>query len=360
MHRYTLELARLLPGALPGTDLRLRYFQFLWRDRAFPEALEPWSRRPVRWIPGRVYFRLMRHGLEPRLHFDEDLVVYPNFTAWRAGPARALLAVHDLSFLRLPEHTETSNRDFLTRTLPRSLERAQGVLVLSEFTRRELAELTGYPPERVTVAPPPLPLRYRQVAEGSDPGGSPLAGERPYLLVVGTLEPRKNLEGLLRAFRQSRAGRDRTVRLVLAGGPGWHARGIEAAIASAQADGFPVEVQGFLPEADLPGAYAGALALVFPSHYEGYGLPVIEAMACGCPVIATEVSAIPEAAGGAALLVPRADDGALANAIDRLVADPAERTRLAEAGRARARALTPELFTGPLVEAIRRVAGESP
>src|SRR5450631_2524684 len=161
---------------------------------------------------------------------------------------------------------------------------------------------------------------------------------RPYILTVGTLEPRKNLPLLLRAFDRLRAKVDSPageLDLVTVGAKGWRDRELRAELALRLASGR-VHLLGYVPEEDLVALYGGAVAMAYPSHFEGFGLPVIEAMACGTPVVATDVEALHEVSGGAAILVPPGDDQALAAEIARLAEDPGARRAARQRGLARA------------------------
>jgi len=292
----------------------------------------------------------MRYGLEPPIRVPADLAIFPNFVSWRLARIRSVPVVYDLAFMRHPEFIERSNLHFLRSTLRRTLDRAWRVVTPSRYTSQELTGLTGFPTERIVVAPPPLgaPFRTRLARPVQS---SQLAGTtvKPYLLFVGTLEPRKNVDGLIRAFCSTEVARQNRLRLVLAGAFGWRTEPIRQAIARACAEGFSVEVRGRVDDARLVDLYAGAQATILPSHDEGFGLPVIEAMACGCPMIASDAGALPEAAGGAAILVRPGDTGALAAAIDQLGADAAARDRLRAAGLRRAAAFSAGAFTAPWV-----------
>ena len=230
---------------------------------------------------------------------------------------RTLLTVHDLSFLRYPEAFVPKLRRYLMRVVPRSVARANLVLADSAHTRSDIVSLLGVPPDKVQVLYSGVHPRFRPQPE---PGEAERIraryglDERPYVLSVGTVQPRKNYVRLIRAF----ARLEPNAQLVIAGGRGWL---YEDIFAEAEKHSNCVRVLGFVGEADLPALYRNAALFAFPSLYEGFGLPVLEAMACGVPVVCSHTSSLPEVAGDAALLVDPLDTDGLAKAMARVLED---------------------------------------
>lgn len=235
-------------------------------------------------------------------------------------PVPSVVTVHDLAFIRFPQTFRAYNRtylDFATRT---SVQRAARVLAVSEHTKHEVAGLLGVPAERIDVTPnaarasfrPPDPAvlaRFRQQHN---------LPER-FLLYVGTLEPRKNLLTLLDAYSQVRKAVQ--VPLMIGGGKGWFYQPVFERV---EALGLQAHVHfaGYIPEDDLPLWYAAAHVFVFPSLYEGFGMPPLEAMSCGTPVVTSNSTSLPEVVGNAGLQVPPTDAEALAAALLRLLQQP--------------------------------------
>ena len=282
-------------------------------------------------------------GTPARVRGDVDIYHIP----YTAGPlptrgcTRLVVTVHDLAFLRNPEFVADAERyRGLFHAAAEQMERADLVLADSENTARDVVAAYGLPPERVkTVSlaydrdlfhPGPAPQ------EGSGAGALPPR----FILSVGTIEPRKNHLGLIRAFEAfiSQRGDDGT-HLVLAGSLGWGFEGVCRAMEESPCRHLIHHLQG-VPDAALADLYRRSVALAYPSWYEGFGIPVLEAMACGCPVVTTRVSSLPEVAGDAALLVPPGDTEALADALVRLCSDVGLRAGLVDAGLRRA-----ELFS---------------
>ncbi len=251
-----------------------------------------------------------------------------------------VVTVHDVIPLILPETFTPRHRTIVRLALARIRRKADCVIVPSHAVKGDVVRYVGFPEDRVVVTPEGCDARFRPVRLEAALRDVVAKYGLParYLLAVGTLEPRKNLAALLEAFARLRRGRavDPNLRLVLAGARGWldeplfrtvRALGLERAVH------FP----GFIEDDDLPAVYSGAALFVFPSLYEGFGLPPLEAMACGVPVVASNVSAMPEVAGDAAILVDPRDVDGLASAIARVLRDGALRARLRVAGIARAR-----------------------
>jgi glycosyltransferase involved in cell wall biosynthesis len=233
--------------------------------------------------------------------------------------------VHDLAILRAPEAFPRWHRLYGTAGLRRVLRAADAIVAVSEFTRREVVELVGVPKERVRVVP-----------NGVDPvftADGPRA-EGDYVLAVGTLEPRKNLE------RAVEAAREAGLELRVVGARGWG--GVDV-------DGWVGEI----PDSELAALYRGARSVLYPSLYEGFGLPVLEAMACGAPVVTSLDTAMAEVAGEAAVLVYPLDVSAIAAGI--LAAD-ARREELVRAGAERAREFTWQVAADAVVELWRELA----
>jgi len=268
--------------------------------------------------------------------------------AWRGGadllhmttyitPPKAtcpmVVTIHDLSFLEYPQAFSLRVRVMLRTLIPGSIARATRVIAVSEFTRQDVARRYGVSPEKIAVTPlAPAPGFFRLPQhEQLLPGGV----REPYILAVGNLEPRKNLARLLDAFAMLVKDRGFTGVLVLVGQP---ARNSNALRETAKVRGIESRVifTGFVPQPELNQLYNRAAMFVYPSLYEGFGLPPIEAMACGCPVVASNLSALPETTGGAALLVDPHSTQELAGAMGAILERPELARDLQERGRLRA------------------------
>ena len=346
--RYTDSLIR----ALGRRDDPHRY------SLLFVNALKPWAREPAPRISSRAMrlvevtstsnflFTFVAPFLPPavgRLAVESfvgrvDLFHSINAVLLAQREGRRVVTVQDLTCLRFPRFHPWSRRVLFGLTVRRAARLADAIIVPSIATERDLAArfpsaagkthvVPLAPSERFAPLPPeqslPVVRRY-----GLAPGG--------YLLFVGNVEPRKNLEALVDAYGRMRTASRLAPVLAIAGGQGWknhpiHRMATESPVAA------DVRFLGHVPDADLPALVNGALAFVYPSLYEGFGLPPLEAMACGTPVLTSNRSSLPEVVGDAALLVDPDDRGQLADALARIAGDAALRADLRERGMQQAR-----------------------
>jgi len=246
--------------------------------------------------------------------------------------------------MRVPECYVPGFRSYLEQAVSRAVRRATQILADSESTRYDLIELLDVEPRRVTVLYPGVEARFRPVRETEVLARVRARYVLPdrFVLGLGTLQPRKNFVGLIEAFAQLLAhsqGGVNSIQLVIAGGEGWLAQDVPAAI---DRWGLKdrVRIVGFVQDVDLPALYSLASAFAFPVLYEGFGLPVLEAMACGTPVVAADNSSLPEVIGDAGLLVPTNDPAALAAALSAVLGGPTLRDQLVAAGLRQARRFT--------------------
>jgi glycosyltransferase involved in cell wall biosynthesis len=311
-----LELSSAHPNFhLKAAPLSDRFFNIIWQRLRLPLPVEAFS-GPL------------------------DIFHSPDFVLPPLRRARAILTVHDLSFMRVPQCADPALRAYLSQAVPRSISRADHVLADSQSTRRDLIELLAVPADKITVVPAGVGDNFRRVTDEER-----LAYVRRryeltprFILGLSTLEPRKNFVGLIRAFaRLSASGY--AGDLVIAGGRGWMYEPIFAEVEQQKLAGR-VHFPGFVADADLPALYTLADLLAFPSFYEGFGLPVLEAMACGTPVICADNSSLPEVAGEAALMVGAGDTEALVEGIRRLLADEELRRQLVQRGLAQVKNFT--------------------
>jgi alpha-1,3-rhamnosyl/mannosyltransferase len=283
-----------------------------------------------------------------------DVVHAPAYTAPFWCPAPVVLTIHDVSYERHPQWYPY-RRDWARRAFyRRSAGVAAHILTVSQFSAGEIATAYGIPRERLTVTPLGVDTDF---SPEKVPGSSPDV-EGPYLLHVGDLHPRRNLPMLARAVvaarRETQAAR--RLSLVLVGKDLGVADDVTEAARKAGHAGAVVHLGGPVKDDRLKALYQGAVALVYPSRYEGFGLPLIEAMACGTPVIASNVASMPEVVGDAGVLLEPTDEDAWVRAITRLVTDPNERRRLAHASLARAAAFSWDRTARTTLEVYRKVA----
>lgn len=344
--RYTRNLIR----AVAECDRRNRYVLLVAGGWGNGDGLGSWPENfRVRSLP---FSDRWMHLLWQRLRLPMPVQCFagplhlfhsPDFVLPPTGRAPAVLTVHDLSFLRVPQFFVAGFRDYLEGAVSRAVKRAAHILVDSESTRNDLVELMAVDADRMTVVYPGIearfcPIRDRELLESVRTRyGLPAR----FLLGLGTLQPRKNFLGLIAAFGKligDKAGTSETtdIDLVIAGGPGWM---YDETLSSVEQLGLQnrVHFPGFVADEDLPALYTLALVFAFPSWYEGFGLPVLEAMACGTPVVAANNSSFPEVVGNAGLMVEAGDTDALSHALLQMLTEAQLRRHMVTAGIQQAR-----------------------
>jgi len=252
-------------------------------------------------------------------------------------PRRAKLTatIYDLTCWLLPDAHLPSNVAFERLFAERIWKRADGLIAISESSRNDAVRLLRIPQEKIQVIYPGIPESYFSVAaQDAERLHTALRLVRPYLLYVGTVEPRKNVDLLLDAYSGLASSMAAEFDLVIAGSYGWASQATMRRLKNSPPN---VRYLGYVPESDLPALVAGAAAFVYPSLYEGFGFPVAQAMAAGVPVITSRVSSLPEITGGAALLVDPHSQAELQGAIENLLTSPSLRARLSAEGRIQAR-----------------------
>jgi glycosyltransferase involved in cell wall biosynthesis len=390
--RYTRELTRAVIER--GRGLRFSLFYAAgWPGAADPPFLAELRRlcaahphvraAPIPLPPRRLtqLWHRLRAPLPVELFTGRlDVLHAPDYVLPPTVAPRRIVTIHDLSYLVHPECAVPSVARYLSDAVPRSLTRATGVLADSQATKRDMVRLLGVPEERISVVYPGVGTQFRPLPpEECEPVRRKLGLPERFILFVSTLEPRKNLVRLVEAFAMLAQGspavledsshnversrlsvgiaepstfnaqRVHAMHLVIAGRKGWMYEPIFAAI---ERSGVAERVRwlDYLDDADLPMVYNLAWVFAYPSIYEGFGFPPLEALACGAPVVAADNSSLPEAVGAAGLLVPADDTAAIARALGRVADDAMLRAWLREAGPIHARTFTWERAARQVLE----------
>ncbi len=310
-------LDRSLPAAA-NVRHRMAPLSERWLYRLWYRARLP---LPVQWFTGYL-----------DLFHSPDFVLPPT-----SGRIPTLLTVHDLSFLHYPQTFPPVLVDYLNRVVPWSVERATHILADSRSTRQDLLAKWRVPAEKVTVLYSGVSEHFRPIKDdvlikatrqkyGLD--------ERPYILAVGTVQPRKNYQMLIRAFRPVAVGLPHN--LVFIGAKGWLNEPLKLEI-KRQGLSERIKFTGFVADDDLPALYCGASLLAFPSLYEGFGLPIVEAMACGLPCLISDASSLPEVGGQAAILLSPSSDVIWSETMIEVLTDTAKQSQMGKDGIEQAR-----------------------
>ncbi len=266
-----------------------------------------WTPPHHRWERAALSLELWRHRL--------DLLHSPDFIAPIRGARRHVITVHDLSFLHFPQYLTADSRRYYNGQIRASIERADHILAVSEATKRDLIDRLGAPPDMISVQLHGVDESFKPLPRNATAPVIKALGLPPqFILAVGTLEPRKNLAGLARAYRNLKLDLPDAPKLVIAGNPGWH---FETLMDEIRAVGLgpAMIIKHEVGDAQLPALYNHALALVMPSFYEGFGLPALEAMACGTAPIVSRVASLPEIVGDVGLLIDPHDSATITDAL---------------------------------------------
>ena len=268
------------------------------------------------------------------IRLSDKLAEKSDSVSGRLIPLRGIptiLTIHDLIFDKMPEHHKPLNRWYLNLALPLFSKRADHIIAVSEATRDDVIKTYGISPDKISVIPEAAAPRFTpQPTKTIQAVRQRYQLPDQYLLYVGTIEPRKNLERLLKAWEKLFQTKE-VPPLVFVGSRGWLSESFFNALEKSPFRN-DVLLTGYVRDEDLPALYSAATAFVFPSLYEGFGLPPLEAMACGTPVICSNTSSLPGVVGDAALLCDPTDDLALEDALKRIVNDVDLRHKLSEQG----------------------------
>lgn len=322
---------------LPQVDERFRYLAFIG---ATDIQVSGWQTQTSLWSTAHPLARILwEQGVQPWAARRKkiDLLHQPVYVGPVVHTCPTVVTLHDLTFYLYPELFPQSKRIYLQHMTRYTIHHAEAVISVSKSTKSDALRLFSVPEKKITVIPNGVEARMRLL---DDPMPIKALRQRynlppDILLFLGTLEPRKNLITLLEAYTLLREQKDVHHNLVIAGGHGWYYEKVYDAVERLglrESVHFP----GYVPDEELPVWYNAADLFIYPSLYEGFGLPPLEAMACGTPVIVSNTSSLPEVVGNAGLTVDPHDPQALARAIYSVLSDPSHRERLAREGRSQA------------------------
>lgn len=353
--RYTQQLVTHLGAFAASDEVSLFFFDFRRRGLTFaaPHAIQ----RACRWCPGSLVQQGWKRIDWPPFDWlagPADLYHFPNFVIPPVTRGRKVVTVHDMSFVRFPEFAEEKNLRYLTAAIARTVARADAVITLSRHSAAEIETFLKVSPDRIFPVYLGVPAGYARPPAGELAAVRQRYGlSRPYLLTVGTLEPRKNLPFLIDVFEHLD---DFDGDLVIAGMHGWKFGPIlERMRMSARS--ARIRYLEYVDDEALPALYAAADLFMLTSFYEGFGLPPLEAMACGTPVISSTGGALDEIVGPAAVTVPGFDRAAWVDAVDGVLRSPSRRAGLVEAGLRHAAAFSWRETARQTFDVYRKVAG---
>jgi glycosyltransferase involved in cell wall biosynthesis len=291
-------------------------------------------------LPGRVYNQAYKYGVAPPVDLlvgarPRDVFLFPNFVRFPLWFNRhSLLVIHDLSFIYFSQHTHPKDLPYKLKYVPKSIKKAERILTISESSKQQIIDHYKIPASKVSIVHPGVDTTffYKQSAAEISKIKRQYNLPNKYILYAGTIEPRKNIIGLLKAYEQLDGKVKKTYGLVLAGGKGWQDEGILDKVEQLKKSGHHIIQTGYVDDQDYPAIYSGAELFVFPSFYEGFGIPPLEAMACQVPVISANNSSLPEAVGDAGILIDANQPQQITDAINKVLGDSKLRATLIQKG----------------------------
>lgn len=336
---FTKELTQ----NLVATDKKNNYFlfDFLFRTKDLPKA--PLKQFPnltyifIRNMPGRLYYKLFQLGIAPKIDSffstKPNLIIYPDFIRLPSSKnIKTWVVIHDLSFIQVPEYSQDKNKKLLDRYVKKSVIKADKIIAVSNSTKQEIIKEYKIPAGKISIINSSIDHDRFNIKTHSEVKRvlKKYKIEKDYILFTGTIEPRKNVAGIIDAYAQLSESIKDKYTLVLAGGKGWKDEEIELKLHQ----NFDLNIirTGYVADEDLPALYNGASLFVFPSQYEGWGIPILEAMACGVPVITANNTSLPEVAGDAAIMINAKDTPALTNSIKKVLTNQNLRKKMIQKG----------------------------
>jgi len=317
-------------------------------------------RKAVSYLPGE---RHLRQFVQQRLTGNlmarcKDYIYWEPSYILQPFDGLAVTTVHDLSHVRYPEHHPQKRVHWLESRLPDSLSRAATIVAVSNFSRNEIIDVFNIDPVRIKVIPPAVADTFRQPFTAQERYQLRHQYRLPseYILSVGTLEPRKNIAGLIAAYGQLSPELRQKFPLVLAGDSGWHNEKTSSMLQPYLRRGEIIQL-GYVPQNDLPKLYAAASLFAYVSFYEGYGMPIAEAMASGVAVVASDRASMPEVAAGCAVLVNPDDIDSITSGLRHSLEDSNDRNRRASIGRIKSASYTWQRSAEQLVELFSSLQG---
>jgi alpha-1,3-rhamnosyl/mannosyltransferase len=360
MGGYERYASRLLQGlvALPGEHRMVAFTERNYGPRLVPRGAELHTVATLPRFLFKVFLQDQTYWPWLMRRAGVDVVHTPIFAGMAAAPRPYVLTLHDLIPLQTPEVISRTAAAYWRLVLPRAVRRADAIITGSDFTRTEILEHFDLAPERVVTVPHGVDPRFAPVDDGASLAAVRTRHRLPerFVLFVGIASPRKNLDRLVRAFGALSSADRGDTHLLLAGPPGWKNEALDVAIASSPV-ASRIRHLGLVPDDDLPALYTLARAVANLSAREGFGLPALEALACGAPLVCADRTSFPEVVGDAAALVDPDDEAAVTRTLATVIAGGPEVSARRARGLVRARRFTWEQAAAATLAVYRRVYG---
>ena len=311
---------------------------FLTRSTYFKQLYPKDTRfKLIRYVPAKIFNLANRRAVLPPLELmlaaKADVYLFTHFRRFPTLPgAKTATIIYDIAFHHYPETINEKNLKYLRRRVPQTVRKSDLLITISEAAKQDIVKVYDADPQKIIVAPCGIDTNKFKPGKLSQNVRKKYKLPDKYLLTVGSIEPRKNIERLVSAYNKLPDSLQKEYALVLAGGKGWNDEGIYRSIKEVKSPG-KVIITGYIDEDDIEQLYAGASLYVFPSLYEGFGMSILEAMACDVPVITAQNSSLPEVAGDAALYVDELNQTDITKQIEYALTHPTEMQNLVEKGR---------------------------
>ncbi len=359
---FTDGLARALEEHTDEVEVNYFWLNFLGKKQPnnplVKKALLEGRLQQIKLMPQRVYAKLVYYKIAPPLPLkSSQWVVYPNFYLWPSlRPAKKAVVVHDLGYLRHPEYVEDKNKKFLTRVVRQSVDKADAIISISQFTSDEIVDLLGVDAKKIITIS--IPVDSSQLNKSLDKGAKHLADRygitKKYILSLGTLEPRKNLSLLIEAYCLLPEAIRNEYSLVLTGKWGWKTESLRELIALKQSEGFDIITTGHIDHDDKSTFYYSASAFSITTHYEGFGMPLLEAMSCGIPSVAVDIPVLREVGDDACVWVEKTPES-VANGLSAVLTDEVLARDISKKGEARANEFSWKNVATTLIESLDKI-----
>lgn len=362
---YTERLVTSLAAKYPD-DIELVgfYYNFLGRRDVSQLPTAPNLRYTKATIfPSKVIFQLRRWGIEFPIELmaleKADFVLYPNFlgnpSLFKTPSAPV---IHDLTYIDLPQYVSAKLRSDLVHFVPKVLARSSFVITVSEFTKSRIHEVYGIPQDDIVVTPIPPVNSVSHTEESRKEALHKLGIYKPFILTLGTVEPRKNISKLIEAYKDLPEAIRNKYALVVAGKIGWYSEADEAAIKGAAHEGYNVQHLGYVEEHEREILFEAATLFVTASHYEGFGMPILEAMSYGTPCAVSNIPVFHEVAGSAANYFDQEKPGVISSHLEALLTNKQLLAKLGKEGKARAGSFSWDAVATTVYERIKRTLDE--
>ena len=357
---YTKLLTEALNNAT-NTDVRASYFNFLDRQPTPQISLKkPLEKNNI--VPLRIYAKLQSYNIAPPFDLflpSVDLTIFPNFATWPSVKSKyRATVIHDLTYLYYPEVVEEKNLAHLRRVVPRSIKKADFIITVSEAVKAELVKEFNLLPEKciVTNIPPDESFYRKNTNEIHKKYSIPT--DR-YIYFMGNLEPRKDIPTLVEAYCKLPTTLKKEYSLVMAGGNGWKTEKSCQSIKKAQNAGENVIHVGFIDQKDAGAFYQKASLFVMPSIYEGFGIPILEALASRCPVVVSDIPVLRETAGDAALFAKARNSDSFSENIQKLLRNPSLQKDLIQKGQKQLKRFSWDKNIKLITDQVKKLSGNT-